>query len=393
MSFRIAFGNPTIGKIAREHLEKALAKNWASEGENVKKFETLFAQRFGYKHAIAVSSGTDADLVANTVLYDLGARRGDEILTPALAFVATANSILAAGFVPKFVDIEVETLNLDPAKLESAVTRRTRAIQVVHTMGKPCDMDAILAVARRHDLLVIEDACEAHGARTRGNYVGTIGDLGAFSFFAAHLVYSGEGGMIVTDRDDLAPLCRSIKSHGRPAGSNFFEFQRVGYNSKMNDLEAALGIEGTMQFDATFDARKRNLNRLLELTRDLADRCHFLKEEPHEVISPHAFSLVLKDEALDRDALYRFLESRGIQCKTLFGCLPTQHRAFAFLGHKPGEFPKAEYVGRTGLHFGVHQGLTPADVDYASEQLHAYFREAKPGEPQASRGDKSAERR
>jgi len=370
---RIPFGNPKIGPIAREHLEKAIALNWASEGENVKKFERLFAEKFGYKHAIAVSSGTDADIVANTVLYDLGAKRGDEIITPALAFVATANSILAAGFTPKFVDIRVDTLNLDPAKIEAAITPRTRAIQVVHTMGKPCDMDSILAIAKARKLTVIEDACEAHGATYKGRYVGTLGDMGAFSFFAAHLVYSGEGGMVVTNSDRLAEICRSVKSHGRPAGSNFFDFQRMGYNSKMNDLEAALGIEGTINFDDTFNRRKTHLKKLLGLVKDLEDRAHFLVEEEHEKISPHAFSLVLKNEKHNRDKLYGYLESKEIQCKTLFGCLPTQQKAFTWMGHKQGEFPAAEFVGRNGLHFGVHQSLTSEDIDYVSQQLHAYF--------------------
>jgi len=372
--FRVPFGNPTIGPVAREHLQRAIDKHWASEGENVKKFEKLFAEKFGYKHAIAVISGTDADIVANTVLYDLGAQRGDEIITPALAFVATANSILAAGFTPKFVDIRLDTLNLDPAKIEAAVTKRTRAIQVVHTMGKPCDMDPILAIAKRHNLTVIEDACEAHGAKYKGKFIGTIGDLGAFSFFAAHLVYSGEGGMVVTNDENLSNICRSVKSHGRPPGSAFFDFQRQGYNSKMNDLEAALGIEGTMNFQATYDARKKNVRKLLEFTRDLGDLCHFLIEEKYEDVSPHAFPLVLKDEKHSRDELYKFLESNGIQCKTLFGCLPTQHRAFKWMNAKLGEFPAAEYVGRNGLHFGVHQGLVPADLDFVSEKLHAYFK-------------------
>ncbi|MBI3725643.1 DegT/DnrJ/EryC1/StrS family aminotransferase [bacterium] len=374
---RIPFGNPKIGKVARDRLEKAIAKSWASEGENVREFEKLFSEKFGYKHAIAVSSGTDADIVANTALYDLGAKRGDEIITPALAFVATANSILAAGFMPKFVDIRVDTLNLDPAKIEAAITGKTRAIQVVHTMGKPCDMDSILAIARARKLTVIEDACEAHGATYKGRVVGTLGAMGAFSFFAAHLVYSGEGGMVVTNDDRLAEICRSVKSHGRPAGSNYFDFQRMGYNSKMNDLEAALGIEGTLAFDDTFNRRKAHLVTLLALTKDLRPFAHFLVEEEHEKISPHAFSLVLKDEKHGRDALYAFLESKEIQCKTLFGCLPTQHKAFEWMGHRSGEFPAAEFVGRNGLHFGVHQGLSSEDIDYVSDQLHAYFKRVK----------------
>jgi dTDP-4-amino-4,6-dideoxygalactose transaminase len=373
---RISFGELRIGEIARQRIQACLEKHWVSEGENVRDFEHMFASHFGYRHAVAVSSGTDACLVSCATLHGRGAQRGDEIIVPACSFVATSNAVLAAGFVPRFVDVELETLNIDPARIEDAITPRTRAIQVVHTMGKPCEMDAIVEIAGRHGLLVIEDSCEAHGATYRGKTVGTLGQLGAFSFYAAHLICCGEGGMVVTSNDDLEREVRSIKSHGRPYGDIYFDFQRFGLNAKMNDLEAAIGIEGLQAFDEVFETRKRLLYRLLDLTRDLDDYAHFLVEEPHEKVAPHAFPLVLKDPSLDARALYRHLEAKGIQCKTLFGSLPTQHPAFAFLGYRPGEFPVAEYIGENGLHFGCHQYLTDEDIEFAAEVLHEYFARA-----------------
>lgn len=372
---RVTFGKLVIGDIAKKYLQRAIDKNWASEGENVKEFEQKFAAHFGYKHAIAVSSGTDADICACTSLYDFGAKRGDEVIVPALCFVACANSILAAGLTPKFVDVKLDTLNIDPSKIEEAVTPRTRAIMAVHTMGKPCDMDAILSVAKAHDLKVIEDSCEAHGAVYKGKVIGTIGDMGAFSFYAAHLVVCGEGGMVVTNDNKIADVVRSVKSHGRPPGSIFFDFQRIGYNSKMNDLEAAIGLEGIANFDATFEKRKNNLYTLLDMTKELSDRLHFIREEDYERVSPHAFPVVLRDKKLDRDALYKHLESRGIQCKTLFGSLPTQHRAFEFLGYKLGQFPIAEYIGETGLHWGIHQYLDVSDLAHIRDSLREYFKD------------------
>ncbi len=180
--------------------------------------------------------------------------------------------------------------------------------------------------------------------------------------------------MVVTESDDVERVARSVRSHGRPAGETYFDFERFGLNCKMNELEAALGIEGLSQFDGVFERRKRLLTRLLDQTRDLESHCEFLVEEEHETVAPHAFPLVLRDPALDARALYRYLGEHGIQCKTLFGSLPTQHRAFAFLGHERGDFPEAEYLGDNGLHFGCHQYLSEADIDYASEVLHAYFR-------------------
>ncbi len=224
---RINFGDLVIGDIAKKYFQRVFDKNWASEGENVKEFEQKFAAKFKCKHAIATSSGTDADIVSCAALYDFGANRGDEVIVPALSFVATANSILAAGLIPKFVDIELETLNLDPSKIEEAITDRTRAIMAVHTMGKPCEMDPIMKIAEAHDVKIIEDACEAHGATYKGKLAGTIGDMGAFSFYTAHQIVCGEGGMVATDDDKIADVVRSVKSHGRPFGSLFFDFQRI----------------------------------------------------------------------------------------------------------------------------------------------------------------------
>ena len=371
---RIMFGGLTIGDTARQYIQRAIEANWVSEGANVKEFEQKFAEKFGYQHAIAASSGTDADIVSCASLYDFGAKRGDEIIVPALTFVASANSILAAGFIPRFVDIEVETLNINPAKIEEAITDRTRAIMVVHLMGKPCEMDSILEIARVHNLRVIEDACEAHGATYKGRVVGSIGDMGAFSFYAAHVVVAGEGGMVVTNNDEIASVVRSVKSHGRPFDSVYFDFRRIGFNSRMNELTAAIGLEGLKHFDDTFNKRKNNMYKLLGLTEELLDYCYFLKEEEFEKVSPHAFPLVLKDKKYDCARLYSYLESKGIQCKTLFGSLPTQHKAFTCLGYKHGQFPAAEYVGENGLHFGIHQYLTDDDLFYVGDTLKGYFK-------------------
>lgn len=372
---RITFGDLKIGDTTRKYVQAALEANWISEGANVRELEQKFADKFGYKHAVATSSGTDADTVACASLYDFGAGRGDEIIVPASTFVASANSILAAGFIPRFVDIEVETLNIDPNKIEAAITDRTCAIMVVHLMGKPCDMDSILEIAGVHNLKVIEDSCEAHGATYKGKVVGSIGDMGTFSLYAAHVVVAGEGGMLVTDNDEIASVARSVKSHGRPFDSIYFDFQRIGFNSRMNELTAAVGLEGLEHFDYTFNKRKDNLYKLLELTQDLSDYFHFLKEEEFEKVSPHAFPLVLKDKKFDCAGLYSYLESKEIQCKTLFGSLPTQHKVFKFLGYKYGQFPAAEYVGENGLHFGIHQYLTDDDLLYIGDTLKGYFKQ------------------
>lgn len=372
-SYRITFGHIEVGESGRRWLNEALERNWVSEGPNVARFEKEFAALFGYPYAVAASSGTDAGIVAVTALLEQGAKRGDEVITPALAFTSTANCILAAGLVPKFVDVELSTLNVNPAEIEKAITPRTRAIQVVHTMGKPCRMEEILAIAGKHHLPVLEDCCEAHGATLKGQVVGSFGLSGIFSFYAAHLICSGEGGMIVTSDSQMAALSRSVRSHGRRGGQLYFHFDRVGYNSKMNDLEAAIGLEGLETFPEIFKIRRENLKRLWELLSPLKDRLILYPDGPEEVTSPHAFPLVLRDERSSIDGLYEHLERRGIQCKTLFGSLPTQHGAFRFLGYREGDFPVSERIGKTGLHFGVHQYLTDDDITYAAQSICDYF--------------------
>lgn len=371
---RVKFGDLNVTDSARYFINRALDRNWVSEGWNVQEFERRFADKFGYRHAIATSSGTDANMCCCASLYDFGAKRGDEIIVPALAFVASASSIVAAGFTPRFVDIELESLNIDPNQIERAITPNARAIMAVHTMGKPCRMDAINLLAKAYHLKVIEDCCEAHGTKYKGKTVGTIGDMGAFSFYTAHLIVCGEGGMVVTDNDEFAGIIRSVKSHGRPRGSNYFDFQRLGFNSKMNDLEAGMGLGELENFDWTLKKRRENMAKLLELTQDLTEYCYFPQEGGYEMVSPHAFWLVLKQggHLYGCGKLYNYLQEKGIECKTLFGSLPTQHKAFEFLSR--GNYPIAEYVGRNGLQFGIHQYLSEDDLVYISETLRGFFR-------------------
>lgn len=379
-AYRVSFGHIEIGELGRQQMQETLNRNWVSEGPNVQAFERAFAKRIGSRQAIATSSGTEAGIVAMSTLLERGAQRGDEVISPALAFVSTANCILAAGLTPTFVDVELDTLNLNPSLIEDAITPRTRAIQVVHTMGKPCKMDEIMAIAQRHRLPVIEDCCEAHGAMLHGRILGSFGVMALFSFYAAHIICSGEGGMITTNDAELVALCRSIRSHGRRLGELHFHFDRVGYNAKMNDLEAAIGLEGVKLFDQTFATRRQHLLRLLELVAPREDRFILYRDGPGEMSCPHAFPLVLRDERESMAGLFQFLEERGIQCKTLFGSLPTQHRAFAFLGYREGDFPVAERVGRTGLHVGIHQYLTDEDLEYVAQTLNAYAASTSPAQ-------------
>jgi len=274
-NMRVEFGDLRLDERARKHLLDVMETNWVSAGPKVRAFEQGWGELFDYKYNIAMSSGTSADMAACMTLYDVGAERGDEIIVPALAFAAAGNAVLAAGFKPVFVDIERDTLNINPDLIEAKVTSRTRAVLAVHTMGKPCEMEKITKLAKIRGLRVIEDACEAHGASYRGKRVGHWGDMAAFSFYAAHLVCCGEGGMVSTQDEAIADSLRSVMSHGRKPGSIYFDHQRFGLNFKMNDLEAAVGLPQIEDFWKTFDKRKDNLHYLLHEVRALDEFATF----------------------------------------------------------------------------------------------------------------------
>jgi len=396
-TIKVPFGTISVPEESKRLVEEILCSTRISSGKYVRKFEDRFAEIVGVKEAVAVSSGTDADILALAVLHDFGAERGDEIVLPALSFVATGNAVVHAGFHPRFVDIERNTLNIDPNLIEAAINERTRAIMPVHLMGKPAEMDTIHQIARRYGLSVIEDAAEAHGSRYKGRPAGALADLAAFSLYIAHIITTAEGGIVTTDREDYAEVLRSLRSHGRAckckictlsSASKYcskrfigedgedkrFIFERIGYSSKMNELEAAIGLGNLDHYADIVEKRRQNLHYVL----GRFDRFHpylaTIKEEPHEKIGPHAIPIIVQEEAtFTRNELTDFLERNGIETRTLFSSMPTQCAGFKYLGHEEGQFPVAEYMGRNGIHIGVHHGLGLEEMDYVLQSLTKFL--------------------
>lgn len=396
--FKVPFGTISITAKAKELVKEALDSNRVSSGKLVREFEERFAKLVGAEHAVAVSSGTDAMVVALSVLYDYGAKRGDEIILPALSFVATGNAVLNAGFTPVFVDVQRETLNIDASKIEQAITPATKAIIPVHLMGKPAQMDEIRAIAQKHNVIVVEDAAEAHGMEYKGKKAGQLGDMSAFSLYVAHIISTVEGGVVTTDNGAYAELMRSLRSHGRACkcrscalntdsgycskrfsgegGEDIrFMFERVGYSCKMNELEAAVGL-GNLDFYLQILAKRReNLYFLLSKFEKFAPYLSTIDENLHEKIGPHAFPMIVQAEAgFTRAELTNYLESEGVETRTLFSSIPTQCDGFKFLGHKLGDFPNAEFIGNHGIHIGVHQDLGEAEMSYVLEKLEEFFK-------------------
>jgi len=394
---KITFGTIFITKASKKLINKILDSGRLSSGKYVREFEKRFAQLVGVKEAVAVSSGTDADALALAVLYGLGAKRGDEVIVPALSFAATGNAVLQAGFTPVFVDIDKKTLNIDPLKIERVITRKTKAIMPVHLMGKPADMKLINNIAKRHKLFVIEDAAEAYGATYRGKNTGTLGDLAAFSLYIAHIITTVEGGMVVTQRSDFADILRSLRSHGRACkckecvlniSSGYcnkrfkydgnsdmrFSFERIGFSSKMNELEAAVGLGYLDVYQDILVKRRWNLQYLMDKLKKFYPYLTTVEEGAGETIGPHAFAIIIENGArFNRNELMHYLERKTIETRTLFSSMPTQCPGFKFLGYKLGDFPNAEYIGNNGLHIGVHQGLEKEHLDYFIDCLGKFL--------------------
>src|SRR3989339_371177 len=383
---RYPFGTITINDTAKKLIGEALDSTRVSGGKLVREFEEKFAALVGTKEAVAVSSGTDADALAMAVLYDFGAQRGDEVIVPALSFVATGNAVLQAGFIPRFVDIRRETLNIDPAKIEAAITPKTRAIMPVHLMGKPAEMDEILAIARKHKLTVIEDAAEAQSARYKGKEIGAIGDMAAFSLYIAHIISTVEGGIVTTNNEDYAEILRSLRAHGRACKCKTcllntvskyctkrfkydtdirFVFERIGFSAKMNELEAAVGLGYLEIYPQIYKKRLENFNYLHEKFARFEPLLTTIHPSMHDTMAPYAFAVMVGSKArFSKDKLVAYLEKNEVDTRSLFQSMPTQCRGFEFLNYPKDAFPEAEWVSKNGFHIGIHQDIGKEHIDY-----------------------------
>jgi Predicted pyridoxal phosphate-dependent enzyme apparently involved in regulation of cell wall biogenesis len=390
----VPFGTMSVTDSARRLVAQAMQSGMLASGRLVREFEKQFADLIGTKEAVAVSSGTDADIVALAVLHDVGAERGDEVIVPALSFVATGNAVLHAGFTPAFVDVELSTLNIDPVRIEDAITDRTVAIMPVHLMGKPAPMDEIMEIAGRRHLTVIEDAAEAHATTYKGRSVGSIGDLGAFSLYVAHMISTVEGGIVTTDDESYAETLRSLRSHGRSCNcascvlnqggqtctkrfvdgvDKRFVFNRIGYSCKMNELEAAVGLGNMEVWPQHLERRQRNMRYLMERFGEFQPLLVTIHEEAYEQIGPHAFPIIVGEGApFTRDELVTHLAAERIDSRNLFLSMPTQCAGFAYLGYELGQFPAAEYAADNGLHIGVHQGLDERHAEHVLASLRRF---------------------
>jgi perosamine synthetase len=335
----IPLSAPDIGDAEIEAVTAVLRTPRLSLGPNLREFETAMATYCGMPHAVGVSSGTAG---LHLALVALGIGPGDEVVVPSFTFVAVANVVRYAGATPVFADIEAPSLNLDPKSVEAAIGAQTRALIVVHTFGRPAEMTALLAIAERHRLAVIEDACEAIGADIDGRRVGSFGDAAVFAFYPNKQITTGEGGMVITRREDVARRLAALRNHGRyesagdhealpaaempEAAESWFEHAELGFNYRLSEMQCALGLAQMARIEKILALRDVIARRYCELLRDNSSLILPSIEVPGQRLSWFVFVVRLADRfsAADRDRVRRELAAEGIATGRYFAPIHLQ---------------------------------------------------------------------
>ena len=347
----IYMAKPQIGEDEKKAVMEVLDSGIIAQGPRVKAFEDAFAVMCGTKHAVATTSGTTALHVA---LLAHGIGKDDEVITSAFTFIASSNSILFVGAKPVFVDIDPHTFNMDPAKIEAAITPKTKAILPVHLYGLSCDMDPIMKIAEKHGLAVIEDACQSHGAEYRGRKVGSFG-TGTFSLYPTKNITSAEGGMITTNDPVVDEKCRVIRQHGM---RKRYYHDELGYNFRMTDIHAAIGLA--------------QLKKLEKFNAQRQSHAKFLSENLKGVVAPHIpeglthvfHQYTVRVPGGKRDALRTYLNDHGVGSEVYYP-VPIHKQSFyvSDLGFGDVVLPETEFATTEVLSLPVHPALSSSDLE------------------------------
>jgi len=368
--FKIYWDEEDI-KMVKAAIQKGVF--WAM-GPNIERFERLLSEYVGVKYAVVYNSGTSA---LHAILLAYGIVQGDEVIVPSFTFIATANAPLFVGAKPVFAEIENKTYGLAPEDVERRITPKTRAILPIHYGGSPCFIHELKQVAEKHNLLLIEDACESLGATVNGKKVGTFGDCAILSFCANKIITTGEGGAVVTDSEKIYEKLKLIRSHGRVENTNYFassedmDYISLGYNFRISDITAALGIAQLKKIDKLIEMRRRNAEVLSLKLSQIAEI-----EVPHPPDNFfHVYQLYtirLKDGQEQRDALSAYLTERGIMTKVYFPPIHFSHFYKNELGYNC-ELPTTEKLSRQVLSLPMYPTLTEDEINHIADGIVAFF--------------------
>lgn len=360
---KIPVCEPKLDGNELKYVTKCFETSWiSSAGENIQKFEQEFAQACGAKYGVSCTSGTAA---LHLALATLGVGRGDEVIIPTFTMIATVNAVTYTGAKPVLVDSEPNTWNINVKKIEEKITHRTKVIMPVHTYGHPADMDKILDIAKKYNLYVVEDAAEAHGSEYQGRKIGSIGDIACFSFYANKIITTGEGGMLTTDNEEMAKIARGLRGHAFSEERHFWH-NYIGFNYRMTNLQAAIGLAQMEKFDENVRRRIQNAKLYNSMLKNIKGIT--LPPQTKGVKNVYwMYSILVNDEFdITRDELRKKLAKRGIETRTFF--IPIHLQPIYFRRYNE-RFPVAEELCGRGMYLPSASTLTKEEIEYVVESI------------------------
>lgn len=354
-----------------KYVEDAVKSGWiSSSGSYVKAFEDAFARYCGVKHGISVCNGT---LALHLALVALGVGKGDEVIVPDFTMIASAFAVCYTGAMPVFVDADEKTWNIDVRKIEEKITSKTRAIMPVHIFGNPCDMNEIHKIATKHNLVIVEDAAEAHGATYKGKKTGNLSQIAGFSFFANKNITTGEGGMVVTNDDDLADKCRYHKNVCFPInGPRNYMHDDIGFNYRMSNIHAAIGLAQTERAEEYRNLRIEHGKMYYERLENIKGlQLQKIQENGESVFWMNG--IVITDEyGKSRDKLINYLKEDGIDTRLFFNGMHRQKALQKYGCNCSGEYQISDFLADNGFYLPSGSNLTEKDIDRVCKKIAAY---------------------
>ncbi|MCX8022728.1 MAG: DegT/DnrJ/EryC1/StrS family aminotransferase [Syntrophorhabdaceae bacterium] len=364
---KIPLSRPELNEKDIEAVLSVLKTPNLSLGPKIGEFEEKVAQYVGSKYAVAVNSGTSGLHLSMIVA---GIKKGDEVITTPFSFVASANCILYVGARPVFVDIDPFTLNMNPDMIEERINRKTKAILPVHVFGVPCEMDRITHITSKHKLILIEDACEAIGAEYKGKKLGTFGLTGVFAFYPNKQLTTGEGGIVVTNRKKVAELLKSLRNQGRRGSGRWLSHEILGYNYRLSDIHAALGISQIERIEEILKRREKVAGYYLKYLKDI-DEIELPYIPKDSRVSWFVFVIRLREgyKKKHRDRLMKILMEEGIECGNYFPPIHLQPFYRKLFEYRKGDFPICESISERTIALPFYNYLKKDDIERISDML------------------------
>lgn len=364
---KVQLAKPDITQAEIDAVVEVMKSGWLSIGPKIEEFEKKIADYVGVKHAIAVNSGTSG---LHLIIKSFDIKDGDEVITTPFSFVASTNCILFERAKPVFVDINPETLEMDVDQIEDKITNNTKAILAVDVFGHPMDMKTLREIAAKHSLILIEDSCEALGSEYDGVKSGSLADAAVFAFYPNKQITTGEGGMIVTNDDNIAELCRSYRSQGRAITGFWLHHERMGYNYRMSELNAVIG---SVQMDRLGKIIEKR-NKAAAMYNERLSRVKGMKlpyVSPRTTVMSWFVYVIRLDEGIDRDGVMEYLKQNGVACRPYFTPIHIQPYMKEMFGYEEYDFPNTAKAGRSCIALPFYNDLSSDEIEYVVEVLEA----------------------